>query len=151
MPMTEFVAFPVVMASFDSPHQLLVHHINSWPMVELPAFPLVSWRFDYVRSTLPAPVRARSPAERPSGRGTSPLPRPLRRAADVSRDVCERIAIYTLVVAKALRLAERPGELITRAEIEAEADRWANRRPEPAKMRQIADYGSVSRAMPSGG
>ena len=41
------------------------------------------------------------------------------------------IAIYTLIVAKALRLADRPGELITRAEIEAEADRWANREPRP--------------------
>ena len=46
------------------------------------------------------------------------------------------IAIYTLVVAKVLRLADRPGELVTRAEIEAEADRWANRHPRPPAMRQ---------------
>lgn len=45
------------------------------------------------------------------------------------------IAIYTLVVAKALRLADRPDELVTRAEIEAEADRWADRRPQPPAMR----------------
>jgi site-specific recombinase XerD len=45
------------------------------------------------------------------------------------------IAIYTLIVAKALRLADRPGELVSRAEIEAEADRWANREPKPPNMR----------------
>jgi integrase/recombinase XerD len=39
------------------------------------------------------------------------------------------IARYTLVIAQALRLAERPGEFITPAEIEAEADRWVNARP----------------------
>jgi site-specific recombinase XerD len=47
------------------------------------------------------------------------------------------VALYTLVVAKALRLADRPDQLITRAEIEAEADRWANRRPRPPKMQQV--------------
>lgn len=45
------------------------------------------------------------------------------------------IAIYTLIVAKALRLADRPGEPIPRTEIEAEADRWANRQPKPPNMR----------------
>jgi len=45
------------------------------------------------------------------------------------------IAIYLLIVAKALRLADRPGELISRAEIEDAADRWANRRPKPPNMR----------------
>ena len=39
------------------------------------------------------------------------------------------IARYTLVVARALRLADRPGELITQHEIEVEAERWANRVP----------------------
>jgi site-specific recombinase XerD len=38
------------------------------------------------------------------------------------------IARYTPVVATTLRRAERPGELITPAEIEAAADRWADRR-----------------------
>jgi integrase/recombinase XerD len=47
------------------------------------------------------------------------------------------IAIYTLIVAKALRLADRPGELVSRAEIEAEADRWANREPKPPNMRAV--------------
>ncbi len=42
-----------------------------------------------------------------------------------------RIAVYTLVVAKALRLSQRPGEIITRNEIDVEAERWANRRPKP--------------------
>ncbi len=39
------------------------------------------------------------------------------------------IARYTLVVAKAFRLADRSGELITQHEIEVEADRWARRHP----------------------
>jgi site-specific recombinase XerD len=39
------------------------------------------------------------------------------------------IACYTLVVAKALRLAERPSELITTEEIKAAAERWASRDP----------------------
>jgi hypothetical protein len=47
------------------------------------------------------------------------------------------IAIYTLIVAKALRLADRPAELISRAEIEAEATRWADREPKPPNMRAV--------------
>jgi site-specific recombinase XerD len=47
------------------------------------------------------------------------------------------VAIYTLIVTKALRLANRPDRLVTRAEIEAEADRWAYRQPRPPKMRQV--------------
>ncbi len=39
------------------------------------------------------------------------------------------IARATFVITQVLRLAERPGELITRAEIEAEADRRARQRP----------------------
>jgi hypothetical protein len=35
--------------------------------------------------------------------------------------------IATLVVARALRLADLPGELITQHQIEVEAERWANR------------------------
>ena len=70
----------------------------------------------------------------------------------MSRRTLRSIALYTLVVAKALRLAERPGEFITRAEIEAEADRWFNRRPEPARMRQNPPIeGLISRAMSFGG
>lgn len=38
------------------------------------------------------------------------------------------IAIYTLAITKVLRLAERPGELITPQEIKAAADCWARRR-----------------------
>jgi integrase/recombinase XerD len=52
----------------------------------------------------------------------------------------QAIALYTLVVAEALRMAERPGECITRTEIETEADRWFNRRSVPArtpKSRQL--------------
>jgi site-specific recombinase XerD len=45
------------------------------------------------------------------------------------------IAIYLIIIAKALRLTDRPGELIARAEIEAEADRWADRQPKPPNMR----------------
>ena len=47
------------------------------------------------------------------------------------------IAIYTLIVAKALRLADRPAELISRAEIGAEATRWADREPKPPNMRAV--------------
>jgi hypothetical protein len=45
------------------------------------------------------------------------------------------VAIYTLAVARALRLADLPDELVRRAEIEAEANRWANRRPRPPMIR----------------
>jgi hypothetical protein len=47
------------------------------------------------------------------------------------------IAIYTLIVAKALRLADRPAELISRAEIGAEATRWADREPKPPNMKAV--------------
>jgi len=54
----------------------------------------------------------------------------------ISWDVLRRIANYTLVIAKALRLAKRPGELITRAEIKAAADRWVNRRERLPRRRK---------------
>jgi site-specific recombinase XerD len=54
----------------------------------------------------------------------------------MSWDTLRRIASYTLVIAKALRLAKRPGELITRAEIEAAADRWVNRRSRQPRRRK---------------
>lgn len=41
----------------------------------------------------------------------------------MARPRLQHIARYTLAIAEALRLAERPGELITQAEIDAEADR----------------------------
>ena len=47
----------------------------------------------------------------------------------------QNMARYTLVVAKALRLADRPGEIITKEEIEVEAERWANRQPRHPMMR----------------
>jgi integrase/recombinase XerD len=47
----------------------------------------------------------------------------------------QTIASYTLAVAKALCLADRPGEVITKNEIEAEAERWAKRQPRPPAMR----------------
>src|SRR5438132_14000194 len=37
------------------------------------------------------------------------------------------IARYTLIVARTLRLCDRPGELIAQHEIEVEAERWGNR------------------------
>lgn len=43
------------------------------------------------------------------------------------------IAGYTLVIAKALRLAQRPGELITPEEIKVAADCWV-RRPSPQRL-----------------
>lgn len=45
------------------------------------------------------------------------------------------IATYLLIVARELRLADRPGEHITRTEIAAAAARWANRHPRPPAMR----------------
>jgi integrase/recombinase XerD len=45
------------------------------------------------------------------------------------------IASYLLVIADYLRLGERPGELITPAEIEAQATRWANRLPHSKQQR----------------
>ena len=45
------------------------------------------------------------------------------------------IAFYTLVVARNLRLAERPGEFISKTEIEFEAERWSKRQPKPHTMR----------------
>jgi integrase/recombinase XerD len=47
------------------------------------------------------------------------------------------IAVYLLIIEKALRLSERPGELITRAEIDAAAYRWADRQPKPPQMRSV--------------
>jgi integrase/recombinase XerD len=47
------------------------------------------------------------------------------------------IARYTLIVAEALRLAERPGEVVTRAEVEDEVDRWLGRRSRRSTVRQI--------------
>jgi len=56
------------------------------------------------------------------------------------------IAGYILVIANTLRLADRPGELITVAEIEAGADRWANRKPKPPVMRKVHRFvGHASR------
>jgi integrase/recombinase XerD len=39
------------------------------------------------------------------------------------------MAGYILIVARSLRLTDRPGELITEHEIEVKAERWANRQP----------------------
>jgi integrase/recombinase XerD len=47
------------------------------------------------------------------------------------------IANYLLVVAKVLRLADRPGELITAEEIEAQAKRWARRQSQPPRRRGL--------------
>ncbi len=55
----------------------------------------------------------------------------------MSRRTLRSIARYTLIAAKALRLAERPGELVTRAEVEAEVDRWLARRSRRSTTRQI--------------
>ena len=57
-------------------------------------------------------------------------------ALQMTRGALRVIAIYTLIIAKTLRLAERPGELVTRAEIEAGADRYvrlSNRRRNPRR------------------
>ena len=58
------------------------------------------------------------------------------------------IAIYTLVIARTLCLADRPGELLTRGEVEQQADRWADRRPRPPRMkrRQLSEKHSSAMA-----
>ena len=55
----------------------------------------------------------------------------------MARRTLRLIAVYLLIVAKALRLADRPGELISRDEIEAAANRWAHRQPKPPQMRSV--------------
>jgi integrase/recombinase XerD len=47
----------------------------------------------------------------------------------MSRWTLRNIDIYLVVVARVLRLAKRPGESITRAEIDGAANRWAKRLP----------------------
>src|ERR1022692_2752100 len=55
------------------------------------------------------------------------------------------IARYTLIAAEALRLAERPKEVVTRAEVEAEVDHWLDRRSRRSTKRQIHLLGFVLR------
>jgi hypothetical protein len=58
-------------------------HITFSRIVELPALS-PRWRFDNVRTIVPESSCAGSPVERPTGRGTTPFPRLLRRTARVS-------------------------------------------------------------------
>jgi site-specific recombinase XerD len=59
----------------------------------------------------------------------------------MSRVTLRGIAYYTLAVAKALRLAERPGKVITRTEIEAAADGWVRRQSRaPRKPRSRREW-----------
>jgi len=53
----------------------------------------------------------------------------------MSRLTLRAIAMYTVVVAKTLSLADRPRVLITRSEIEATAKHWAQRRSRSPGMR----------------
>jgi len=55
----------------------------------------------------------------------------------MSRSTLRNIARYTLIIAEALRLAERPSEFVTCAEVEAEVDRWLARRSRRSTLRQI--------------
>lgn len=54
----------------------------------------------------------------------------------MSRDSLRKVAQLTLVIAKAFRLEERRGEVITETEIDAEADRWVHR-PKPQRVREL--------------
>ena len=58
----------------------------------------------------------------------------------MSRETLRGIASYILVIAKTLRLDDRPDELITQTEIDAEADRWVNRQPEPPKDQRMLTF-----------
>jgi site-specific recombinase XerD len=50
----------------------------------------------------------------------------------MTRKTLRNIARYLLVIIDSLRLADRPDDLITSAEIEAQADRWVNRPTRPS-------------------
>jgi site-specific recombinase XerD len=56
----------------------------------------------------------------------------------MARTTLQGIAIYTLVSAKTLRLAERPTELITAEEIQAAADGWASHHCSPLAMAPVS-------------
>jgi site-specific recombinase XerD len=58
-------------------------------------------------------------------------------AQQMSHRTLRTIARYTLIAAHALRLAERPREGVTRAEVEAAVDRWLARRTRRSSRRQI--------------
>jgi site-specific recombinase XerD len=60
-----------------------------------------------------------------------------RAEQQMSAHTLQNIAAYILIVAKALRLADRSGELITRDEIETEADCWVSRKPKPPRMQKV--------------
>lgn len=52
-----------------------------------------------------------------------------RAAQQMAPVTLRSMAFYTLAVAKTLRLADRPGELITYQEIDAAVERWVHRKP----------------------
>jgi integrase/recombinase XerD len=54
----------------------------------------------------------------------------------MSRRTLRSIARYTLLAAEFLRLAKRPNEVVSRAEVEAEVDRWLARRSRRATVQQ---------------
>jgi site-specific recombinase XerD len=54
----------------------------------------------------------------------------------MSQVTLQHIASYLLVVARLLRLAERPGERVTQAEVEAAADRLVQRQPRSPSVRK---------------
>jgi len=55
----------------------------------------------------------------------------------MSAGTLQNIASYTLLVANVLRLADRSGELITKDEVKAEAERRAHRQPKPQRKRPL--------------
>src|SRR5881227_3299010 len=55
-----------------------------------------------------------------------------RAAQGMARLTLQETAVYLLVVARSLRLADRPGELISPAEVERQALLWADQ-PHPCK------------------
>lgn len=54
-------------------------------------------------------------------------------AQGMGRRTLRETALYLLIVARYLRLADRPGEAISRAEIERQARRWADRTDTPKR------------------
>ena len=56
----------------------------------------------------------------------------------MARCTLRKAARYLLIIARCLRLADRPGEVICRAEIEQQALFWTNRSGAPKKFAYVA-------------
>ena len=137
------------MTSFDGQlnvFEIVERHITFHCIVESPATSFTmggSTMFD--RLFHKARVRARHE--------NGPLAEERRRflthcaEQQMSAGTLQNIASYTLLVANVLRLADRSGELITKDEVKAEAERRAHRQPKPQRKRPLSCAGGISEDM----